>query len=158
MLSRDENAMGRFLKDQGALDKTPAGKIMAAVGKAQCYSAQQRWARVMVMCDRKEDGVEIMKINQCEYILALTFFVRFANYSACVFIASYSPLVHFLHHYVGSFLYCVTFALLVLHTVQLVFLVGNALMKDSWWTGSVINSRVSCRLLNYLCGQGKLVL
>jgi len=55
------------------------------------------------MCDRKKDGVEIMKINQCEYILALTFFVRFANYSACVFIASYSPLVHFLHHYVGSF-------------------------------------------------------
>jgi len=34
--------MGRFLKDQGALDKTPAGKIMAAVGKAQCNSAQQR--------------------------------------------------------------------------------------------------------------------
>ncbi|XP_076822681.1 islet cell autoantigen 1-like isoform X2 [Clavelina lepadiformis] len=42
MLSRDENAMGRFLKEQGALDKTSAGKMMIAVGKAQCYTSQQR--------------------------------------------------------------------------------------------------------------------
>uniref|UniRef100_H2ZC35 AH domain-containing protein n=1 Tax=Ciona savignyi TaxID=51511 RepID=H2ZC35_CIOSA len=42
VLSRDENAMGRFLKDQGSLDKTAAGKMMNAVGKAQCYTAQQR--------------------------------------------------------------------------------------------------------------------
>lgn len=42
MLSREENAMGRFLKEQGSLDKTAAGKMMAAVGKAQCYTSQQR--------------------------------------------------------------------------------------------------------------------
>uniref|UniRef100_F6SPY1 AH domain-containing protein n=1 Tax=Ciona intestinalis TaxID=7719 RepID=F6SPY1_CIOIN len=42
VLSRDENAMGRFLKDQGSLDKTAAGKMMAAAGKAQCFTAQQR--------------------------------------------------------------------------------------------------------------------
>lgn len=41
-LSQDENEMGRFLKDQGALDKTKAGKMMIAVGKAQSYAAQQR--------------------------------------------------------------------------------------------------------------------
>ena len=43
MLSREENAMGRFLKEQGAMDKTAAGKMMAAVGKAQCYTSQQRY-------------------------------------------------------------------------------------------------------------------
>jgi len=41
-LSRDENSMGRFLKDQGGLDKTPAGKLMGAMGKAQCFTSQQR--------------------------------------------------------------------------------------------------------------------
>ena len=41
-LSQDENEMGRFLKDQGALDKTKAGKMMIAVGKAQSFAAQQR--------------------------------------------------------------------------------------------------------------------
>nr|CAB3255181.1 islet cell autoantigen 1-like [Phallusia mammillata] len=44
VLSRDENCMGRFLKDMGAQDKTQAGKMMAAVGKSQCYTAQQRLA------------------------------------------------------------------------------------------------------------------
>ena len=43
-LSQDENEMGRFLKDQGALDKTKAGKMMIAVGKAQSFAAQQRFA------------------------------------------------------------------------------------------------------------------
>lgn len=41
-LSQDENEMGRFLRDQGASDKTKAGKMMIAVGKAQSYAAQQR--------------------------------------------------------------------------------------------------------------------
>ena len=49
-LSQDENEMGRFLRDQGATDKTKAGKMMIAVGKAQSYAAQQRlgyklWAK-----------------------------------------------------------------------------------------------------------------
>lgn len=41
-LSQDENEMGRFLREQGALDKTKAGKMMIAVGKAQSFAAQQR--------------------------------------------------------------------------------------------------------------------
>lgn len=41
-LSQDENEMGRFLRDQGASDKTKAGKMMISVGKAQSYAAQQR--------------------------------------------------------------------------------------------------------------------
>ena len=36
--------MGRFLKDFGKLDKTRAGKIMIASGKAVSYSSQQRLA------------------------------------------------------------------------------------------------------------------
>lgn len=36
--------MGRFLKDFGKLDKTRAGKIMVASGKAMSYSSQQRLA------------------------------------------------------------------------------------------------------------------
>jgi len=41
-LSQDENEMGRFLRDQGSLDKTKAGKMMIAVGKSQSFAAQQR--------------------------------------------------------------------------------------------------------------------
>ena len=41
-LSQDENEMGRFLRDQGTLDKTKAGKMMISVGKAQSFAAQQR--------------------------------------------------------------------------------------------------------------------
>ncbi|XP_002158437.1 islet cell autoantigen 1 isoform X1 [Hydra vulgaris] len=41
-LSQDENEMGRFLRDQGATDKTKAGKMMISVGKAQSFAAQQR--------------------------------------------------------------------------------------------------------------------
>jgi len=36
--------MGRFLKDSGKQDKTKAGKMMIAVGKAMSYSGQQRLA------------------------------------------------------------------------------------------------------------------
>ncbi|XP_071791493.1 islet cell autoantigen 1-like isoform X2 [Asterias amurensis] len=41
-LSQEENAMGRFLKSQSSQDKTRAGKMMAAVGKAQIVSSEQR--------------------------------------------------------------------------------------------------------------------
>ena len=41
-LSQEENAMGRFLKSQSNHDKTRAGKMMAAVGKAQTFSSEQR--------------------------------------------------------------------------------------------------------------------
>ena len=43
-LAFEENSMGRFLKDFGKLDKTRAGKIMIASGKAVSYSSQQRLA------------------------------------------------------------------------------------------------------------------
>jgi len=39
--------MGRFLREQGSQDKSKAGKMMIAVGKAQSYSAQQRYAVCM---------------------------------------------------------------------------------------------------------------
>lgn len=41
-LSQEENCMGRFLKEQGKLDKTRAGKMMCAAGKSLSYTAQQR--------------------------------------------------------------------------------------------------------------------
>ena len=40
----EENAMGRFLKDHGKLDRTRAGKMMVAVGKTMSHSGQQRLA------------------------------------------------------------------------------------------------------------------
>ncbi|ESP01919.1 hypothetical protein LOTGIDRAFT_225030 [Lottia gigantea] len=43
-ISMEENAMGRFLKSHSNSDKTRAGKMMAAVGKSQSFSAQQRLA------------------------------------------------------------------------------------------------------------------
>ncbi|XP_014667191.1 PREDICTED: islet cell autoantigen 1-like isoform X2 [Priapulus caudatus] len=43
-LSQEENCMGRFLKEQGKIDKTRAGKMLVAVGKTEGYSAQQRLA------------------------------------------------------------------------------------------------------------------
>ncbi|KAK6166629.1 hypothetical protein SNE40_023277 [Patella caerulea] len=44
VISMEENAMGRFLKSHSNADKTRAGKMMAAVGKSQSFSAQQRLA------------------------------------------------------------------------------------------------------------------
>lgn len=44
VLSQEENSMGRFLKTSSSQDKTRAGKMMAAVGKAQSFSSQQRLA------------------------------------------------------------------------------------------------------------------
>ncbi|XP_071823383.1 islet cell autoantigen 1-like isoform X3 [Apostichopus japonicus] len=41
-LSQEENAMGRFLKQMSSIDKTRAGKMMSAVGKAQTNSSDQR--------------------------------------------------------------------------------------------------------------------
>ena len=48
-LSQDENEMGRFLREQGSQDKSKAGKMMIAVGKAQSYSAQQRY--IIIYCN-----------------------------------------------------------------------------------------------------------
>lgn len=44
VLSQEENELGRFLRSQGSQDKTRAGKIMQATGKALCFSSQQRYA------------------------------------------------------------------------------------------------------------------
>lgn len=41
-LSQEENESGRFLREQGSVDKTKAGKMMISVGKALSYTAQQR--------------------------------------------------------------------------------------------------------------------
>src|SRR5438874_99803 len=41
-LAHEENAVGRFLKEAGKLDKTRAGKMMTASGKTLSYTAQQR--------------------------------------------------------------------------------------------------------------------
>lgn len=46
VLSREENAIGRLLKTGSEVDKTRAGKMMAAVAKAQNYSSQQLWDSV----------------------------------------------------------------------------------------------------------------
>ncbi|XP_070185413.1 islet cell autoantigen 1-like isoform X1 [Littorina saxatilis] len=43
-VAQEENATGRFLKSHSGHDKTRAGKMMAAVGKSQSFSAQQRLA------------------------------------------------------------------------------------------------------------------
>ncbi|KAA0702681.1 Islet cell autoantigen 1 69 kDa islet cell autoantigen [Triplophysa tibetana] len=43
-LSQEENELGRFLRSQGSEDKSRAGKIMQATGKALCFSSQQRLA------------------------------------------------------------------------------------------------------------------
>ncbi|XP_798343.3 islet cell autoantigen 1 isoform X2 [Strongylocentrotus purpuratus] len=43
-LSQEEGSMGRFLKQCSSVDKTRAGKMMAAVGKAQTSSSEQRLA------------------------------------------------------------------------------------------------------------------
>lgn len=48
VLSQEENELGRFLRSQGSQDKTRAGKIMQATGKALCFSSQQRSVTVLV--------------------------------------------------------------------------------------------------------------
>ncbi|XP_064205637.1 islet cell autoantigen 1 isoform X2 [Anguilla rostrata] len=50
MLSQEENELGRFLRSQGSQDKTRAGKIMQATGKALCFSSQQRLALRSPLC------------------------------------------------------------------------------------------------------------
>ncbi|XP_051575297.1 islet cell autoantigen 1-like isoform X2 [Myxocyprinus asiaticus] len=42
LLSQEENELGRFLRSQGSQDKSRAGKIMQATGKALCFSSKQR--------------------------------------------------------------------------------------------------------------------
>ncbi|MPC72132.1 Islet cell autoantigen 1 [Portunus trituberculatus] len=43
-MAQEENALGRLLKEQGKVDRTRAGKVMAAAGKSLSYTAQQRVA------------------------------------------------------------------------------------------------------------------
>ncbi|KAF7661226.1 hypothetical protein LDENG_00266650 [Lucifuga dentata] len=50
LLSQEENELGRFLRSQGSQDKTRAGKIMQATGKALCFSSQQRLALRKPLC------------------------------------------------------------------------------------------------------------
>ncbi|XP_077577162.1 islet cell autoantigen 1 isoform X3 [Stigmatopora nigra] len=49
-LSQEENELGRFLRSQGSQDKSKAGKIMQATGKALCFSSQQRMALRKPLC------------------------------------------------------------------------------------------------------------
>ncbi|XP_077158654.1 islet cell autoantigen 1 isoform X5 [Paroedura picta] len=49
-LSQEENELGRFLRAQGSQDKTRAGKMMQATGKALCFSSQQRLALRTPLC------------------------------------------------------------------------------------------------------------
>ncbi|XP_019734245.1 islet cell autoantigen 1 isoform X2 [Hippocampus comes] len=49
-LSQEENELGRFLRSQGSQDKSRAGKIMQATGKALCFSSQQRPALRKPLC------------------------------------------------------------------------------------------------------------
>ena len=46
-LSQEDNALGRFLKQRGKQDKTQAGKMMSAVGRAQSFAAQQRYRQAV---------------------------------------------------------------------------------------------------------------
>uniref|UniRef100_A0A3B3BBP4 Islet cell autoantigen 1 n=1 Tax=Oryzias melastigma TaxID=30732 RepID=A0A3B3BBP4_ORYME len=50
LLSQEENDLGRFLRSQGSQDKSRAGKIMQASGKALCFSSQQRMALRKPLC------------------------------------------------------------------------------------------------------------
>lgn len=49
-LSQEENELGKFLRSQGSQDKTRAGKMMQATGKALCFSSQQRLALRVPLC------------------------------------------------------------------------------------------------------------
>ncbi|XP_060104552.1 islet cell autoantigen 1 isoform X2 [Heteronotia binoei] len=49
-LSQEENELGKFLRAQGSQDKTRAGKMMQATGKALCFSSQQRLALRTPLC------------------------------------------------------------------------------------------------------------
>ncbi|XP_061675079.1 islet cell autoantigen 1 [Syngnathoides biaculeatus] len=49
-LSQEENELGRFLRSRGSQDKSRAGKIMQASGKALCFSSQQRAALRKPLC------------------------------------------------------------------------------------------------------------
>ncbi|XP_045420832.1 islet cell autoantigen 1 isoform X4 [Lemur catta] len=49
-LSQEENELGKFLRSQGFQDKTRAGKMMQATGKALCFSSQQRLSLRNPLC------------------------------------------------------------------------------------------------------------
>uniref|UniRef100_A0A8C8Z6P2 Islet cell autoantigen 1 n=1 Tax=Prolemur simus TaxID=1328070 RepID=A0A8C8Z6P2_PROSS len=50
VLSQEENELGKFLRSQGFQDKTRAGKMMQATGKALCFSSQQRLSLRNPLC------------------------------------------------------------------------------------------------------------
>lgn len=50
VLSQEENELGKFLRSQGFQDKTRAGKMMQATGKALCFSSQQRCVTFTGVC------------------------------------------------------------------------------------------------------------
>ncbi|XP_060638178.2 islet cell autoantigen 1 isoform X1 [Anolis sagrei] len=49
-MSHEENELGKFLRFQGSQDKTRAGKMMQATGKAFCFSSQQRLTLRSPLC------------------------------------------------------------------------------------------------------------
>ncbi|XP_061918674.1 islet cell autoantigen 1 isoform X5 [Entelurus aequoreus] len=49
-LSQEESELGRFLRSQGSQDRSRAGKIMQATGKALCFSSQQRLVLRKPLC------------------------------------------------------------------------------------------------------------
>lgn len=53
--------MGRFLKNESQQDKTRAGKMMAAVGKAQSFASQQRHAIIVFSLNLTKSLREIQK-------------------------------------------------------------------------------------------------
>ncbi|XP_077431478.1 islet cell autoantigen 1 [Vanacampus margaritifer] len=59
LLSQEENELGRFLRSQ---DKSRAGKIMQATGKALCFSSQQRLALRKPLC-RLHQEVETFRFR-----------------------------------------------------------------------------------------------
>lgn len=61
-LSHAENSLGKFLKDNGKVDKTRAGKMMAAVGKTMSYTSQQRLA-IRVPLIRLHQEVETFRFR-----------------------------------------------------------------------------------------------
>ncbi|XP_023322528.1 islet cell autoantigen 1 isoform X2 [Eurytemora carolleeae] len=64
-LAGEENALGRFLKEEGKRDKTRAGKMMVAAGKTMSYTGQQRLA-IRVPLVRLYQEVETFRLRAIE--------------------------------------------------------------------------------------------
>ena len=66
VLAQEESAMGHFLRNHGEQDKTQAGKMMNAVGKALIYSARQR-SSLKAPLTRLHQVLWQSKLNQQSY-------------------------------------------------------------------------------------------